>query len=47
MTPQPANQLDPRRKSVRRTVLWLAVAAAAVYGGFLLLGYLGLAGGAK
>ena len=47
MSQQTANHVDPRRKSVRRTVLWLAVAAVAVYGGFLLLGYLGLAGGAK
>ena len=47
MTPHPANHDDPRRKSVRRTVLWLAAAALAVYGGFLLLGWLGMAGGAR
>ena len=44
MNPQPANPVDPRRKSVRRTVLWLALAAFAVYGGFLVLGWLGMAG---
>jgi hypothetical protein len=41
----PPDAVDPRRKSVRRTVLWLALAAAAVYGAFLLGGYLGFAGG--
>jgi hypothetical protein len=44
MSPQQANSADPRRKSVRRTVLWLALAAFAVYSGFLLLGWLGMAG---
>jgi hypothetical protein len=44
MTPPSANAADPRRKSVRRTVLWLAVAAFAVYAGFLVLGWLGMAG---
>lgn len=44
MNPQPANAVDSRRKSVRRTVLWLALAAVGVYGGFLLLGWLGVAG---
>jgi hypothetical protein len=46
MTPQHANDLDSRRKSVRRTVLWLALAAIAVYAAFLLAGYYGFAGGA-
>jgi hypothetical protein len=44
MTPPSANSADPRRKSVRRTVLWLALAAFVVYGGFLVLGWLGMAG---
>jgi hypothetical protein len=44
MTAQHSNSVEPRRKSVRRTALWLALAAVAVYGGFLLLGWLGVAG---
>jgi hypothetical protein len=45
MTPQQANDVDSRRKATRRTALWLAAAAFAVYVAFLVSGYLGLAGG--
>jgi hypothetical protein len=45
MDPQQANQADPRRKPVLRTVLWLALAALAVYVAFLTAGYFGFAGG--
>jgi hypothetical protein len=45
MTPQHANDVDPRRKATRRTALWLAAAALAVYITFLVSGYLGFAGG--
>jgi hypothetical protein len=46
MTPKHASNIESRRKSVRRTVLWLALVAIAVYAAFLLAGYYGFAGGA-
>jgi hypothetical protein len=47
MTSLPANATDARRARVRRTVLWLGVAALAVYGTFLLSAYFGFAGSAR
>lgn len=47
MNPQPANSVETRRKSVRRTALWLAVAAVAVYVAFIVAGIYGVAGGGK
>ena len=47
MNPQPANSVESRRKSVRRTALWLAMAAVAVYAAFILAGVYGVAGGGK
>ena len=35
-----------RARSNRRTVLWLAVAAVAIYAGFIVSGVFGVAGGA-
>ncbi|MCI1729633.1 MAG: hypothetical protein LKM32_09725 [Chiayiivirga sp.] len=40
-----ANTADARRARVRRTVLWLGVAALAVYAAFIAAGVYGLAGG--
>lgn len=47
MAPFPAPAADARRARVRRTVLWLGLAALAVYGTFLLSAYLGYAGGSR
>ena len=47
MSPQHANPVETRRKSVRRTALWLALAAVAVYVAFLVAGVYGVAGGGK
>jgi hypothetical protein len=42
MSPLPAS--PERRAAVRRTVLWLALAAIAVYGAFILGGVFGFTG---
>jgi hypothetical protein len=47
MNPQSANSVETRRKSVRRTALWLAVAAVAVYVAFIVAGIYGVAGGGR
>jgi hypothetical protein len=47
MNPQHANSVETRRKSVRRTASWLALAAVAVYVAFLVAGMYGVAGGGR
>jgi hypothetical protein len=39
-TSAPRNDDATRRKRARRTALWMAVVAAAVYAGFILIGVL-------
>lgn len=47
MNPQHAKPVESRRKSVRRTALWLAVGALAVYVAFIVAGIYGVAGGGQ
>ncbi|MGV8941980.1 MAG: hypothetical protein ACOH1P_10665 [Lysobacter sp.] len=43
MSPIPASpdEIAARRKAARRTALWIALVAAAVYVGFILTGVIG------